>query len=345
MRLRRRVVGMLACIVLGVALTPQAAHAGIHTFTFQLDLGDPCFSGHGHEDARHSVSLLTPDGHIRDQLVVRSRGDRFRACFALDMNPNDRLRVRSQGDRRTFRIPDIKPFVDRTTDKVKGRAPAGTEVMLMLADDNDLVRTVVADDDGWYRTDFTSKWDIRGTDPVIARWQHEGDEVLAVQITPFVIFNLVDDVVHGAANRGADVSIELLNRDGLPRGDARGEPDQGGQFETFFRDPAGTPVYPRRGDRIVAPAIASDVDLLVPAMSIRPDLEADVVRARCAPDARFFMLIQEEVNVLLLHGRADGTGRLEKFVGDRLDIRRGTNITLQCQYPTGDVIERWLRVP
>jgi hypothetical protein len=340
-----RTILVLGSVVLAVGTLAFPATAGSPRFTFHLDLGDPCLSGTGRTDARHRVSLFTPGGLLRDRVVVRSRGATYRACFILDMNANDRLRVRSGGQGRTFRIPDIQPFVDRVTDKVSGRAPAGTKVSLSLEDVVPVQRTAVARPDGRYQVDFTSARDISAGDAILAQWAHGGDAVNALQVTPFIIFKVFDDALDGSANRGADVSIELLAADGRHRGDAHAEPGKYGQFESTFRNEDGAPIYPSPGDRILAPEIASDLDLLVPSMPLHADAAADVVRAGCMPGARYFLLIESSGDVAELRGRADDDGHIERSVGRSIDIRPDTFVLLQCRYETGDAIQRWLRVP
>ena len=62
---------------------------------------------------------------------------------------------------------------------------------------------------------------------------------------------------------------------------------------------------------------------------------ANRVLGRCPPSAPYQLTVRSKN----FFGTADWQGKVSRDVSDKLDLKRGDQLTLYCQYPTGDIWE------
>jgi hypothetical protein len=338
---RRSVAALIAVLALGAVAAPVTA--GGPRFAFSVMIGDGCVSGTGLRDARHHVSLYASSGTLKDHDRVTSVGRAFTACFFQPVLGRDRLVVEAGGERRAFRVPALVPAIDRVTDAVTGHAGPGTVVDLTLfhsegfAPGEPVFRQAAVDAGGDYSADF-SDIDIVGADQVQAAWTNGHDTVATYPAyAPFITYGRVSSTVVGAARRGQDVRIELIDRDGDVRGVAHGGmPTVFQFFESVLIDGNGDDVYPMRGDRVVAP-FTGDADLRVPRMFLAPRPDRDRVAGACMPHSPYQLWVfYGQLEPVVRIGVTDEEGEFSRSVG--IDLRRGHYMTLNCRYATGDFV-------
>lgn len=343
MRLHRVVLAAMVAGVIATGTLGSAAAGGSGPWvSFDLRIGDGCVAGQGRPNTGHLVSLYTSTGRLKDRNRVVSTGRDFVACFFQPILGGDRLVAEAARLRRSFRVPQLMPNIDRVRDVVTGSARPGATVDLTLLHGEGFAlaqpydRQVRADASGAYAADF-SDIGIVGADQVEATWTNGHDRVGAMAYAPFITYGRVSSTVVGSARRGDDVRVRLVDRDGDVRGVAHGGmPTVFQFFEAAFIDAGGADVYPMFGDRVVAP-FTGDANLRVPRMGLSPDTKLDRVSGRCMPRSPYQLWVfYGEIAPVVRIGVTDAEGRFSRSVG--IDMREGHFMTLNCRYATGDFV-------
>jgi hypothetical protein len=338
----RRVLARAAKIAVGAVMaaaiwTPASAQAGV---SFDLTIGSNCLRGTASAPAGSQIHLAldSADGlrHGLQHAKVALDGT-WRACLNLSINAGDNLTARTEsGAHRIWRVPLVSATVDRSTNVVSGRAPAGAPVHLEIepvgnafATQGHAVADVVTGTYRHFRHDFTGELDIGGGMYVTAAASLGRDTVRADAFTLWVWMQRAQPVVHGYA--GGPIELVLQDPGGVIR--ATAHVDLAGPFYVILADLDGNPVYPRPGDVINVPQVR-DGALVVPHGEENGDPSTNTIFGRCMPKVVWELGVHTGVG-----GMTDGTGHFSAdFTGHGL-VRDNQFLDIFCHYATGDLYQ------
>jgi len=332
-----------ALIVASLAVTAAAPAAAVAKLQVNVGIGASCISGTGVPRAVHVVSLRAPDGELRGRFRDdATRRGRWFGCFGSDFGPRasinagDAIKIRVEGRKHTFTVPDIRPRTDRVGDVIRGRGPAGATIQVTVErieateEEPGIAREATVDARGRWRLDLAGEYDIVGKLRVSTRLDDDGVVTFADSPVPFLALSSAAAAVSGSANPGQTVHLRLVDGDGATRVTASTSPTTHGYFFMALQDHRGNAVYPRPGDRIESD-IAADGDLLIPDSFLKADASESRITARCMPNAEFRLsTFGRRQYVFLGQTRDDGTLRRSA------DMQSGDRIELTCRYASGD---------
>ena len=335
---------LVISVLLGSVIALPVSATAANPISIQVITGTSCVSGTGPEDVEVIATLPTPSGVERAR--TRTRSDDFgtwAACFRLAdpttfVNGGDKLHIQAGSRERTFNVPRIEPQVDRVRDVIAGRAAPNSSVDIVVTHRKtfntirEYFYQVNTDGEGRYRVDTTSDFNLIGFDE-IAVVNLVGNNLFgSASYAPALHVAAVNNVVFGAVNNGTRVHIRLYDSDGHAKAHSTAGPLFFGTFEVAMYMSNGAAAYPVAHDWVTS-TIASDAVMRIPPSALRGSAENDTVRGRCPADAPYLLA----AGMKEFYGRADGNGNVERNVGSRIDLRRGTELSLYCMYPTGDV--------
>ena len=185
-----------------------------------------------------------------------------------------------------------------------------------------------------YRVDTTDKVDLIGWDSVEVFVARGADLFGALAVVPGLQVAVVSNDVVGYANDGTRLQISIRDRDGVSRGSVTGGPFLFGGFEVVMFKRNGQPLYPRANDTLRS-TLAPDSTMKIPVAKLRGSAASDMVSGRCPPNAPYQLIVRGRA----FDGTADGKGNLTRNVGNKVNLRRGDDLTLYCQFPSGDIWE------
>ena len=345
---RRRLLLVLVLLSAVVGF-PLAAQAGT-PFGVAVGLFGSCVFGVGPAKTPITATLRTPKPKIRarDRFRVKTDSDGyFVGCFDVPIHGGNSLKFVFAGKEKILQVPRMWPTIDRVEDTVTGRAQPGTDVTIVIDHRKSFkarvqaTYVVTADSSGHYALDTTADINLRGFDIVTAIIFEGNNQFVANAYVPGMIVGRANSDVTLVANLG-DVSVHLANRHGSWKATATaGHITNGIYFATFF-DGAGAPAYPLARD-VVTSDLATDAHLRMPVGNLTGNARRDMVTGRCPPNARYELDIinLNEASFEAFFGKADGSGNIVRDVGNRMNLKRGDELTLRCLYPTGD--EWWDR--
>jgi hypothetical protein len=334
----------LLVTALAAPFTVAAGGGSSSGLSVEVLVGFSCISGSGPARTDVTITLRSPQLHVRGRVVSRSnRNGVWNACFPLFdpvilVNGGDVLTVRMGDRKRVIEVPRLEPRIDRVHDVIEGRAQPNTRIDISISHRLDLQRSklfvfsTMSNAVGRYRVDTTNRMDLIGWDEVNILAEHGRDLFAVETVTPALQVGAVSNDVVGYVNPGRNLTLEIKNRFGVSRGKVTGGPYLGGAFEIAMFKTNGSALYPLGHDTVIA-SLASDAVMEIPTSGLHAWASNDVVRGRCPPNAPFQLLARNR----LFFGKADENGRLQRDVSARTDLRRGDEITLWCQYPTGDI--------
>ncbi len=362
-RMRRvSVTGTAASVVLASLIAlPVSPVSAAPKITFHVTIGSSCLDGTAPAGKRVHIVLKTPGGQLRgtDDETVRSDGT-FNACPAGDLitglfgglNGGDVITARVGTLVRTWTVPRVTAQIDRASDVVSGRAPAGTHVTVSIAEiapsaplsasptagPNDL--TVVANAKGEYRADFAGAVNIVGGDPVMVAAAFGADGVAITAITPYLLVTAGSNILYGSAGSDLPVDFALRTAGGTLRAQAHTQSLLLGIFIARLVDPSGSAVYPRRGDWLTA-SFASDAFLKIPDWKLAGDKKTEMVTGRCMPRSAYAVQIygRGSDGYTTSAGKGGTTAADGSFRWNLLglwNVKAGDSLILSCMYRTGD---------
>jgi hypothetical protein len=321
-----------------------AAGGGSSGISVEVLVGFSCLSGTGPARADMTVTLRSPQLQVRGRVVSRSnRNGIWNACFplfdpAIIVNGGDVLTVRTGDRKRVIEVPRLEPHIDRVRDVIEGWAQPDTQVdisvnhRLNFQRSRTFVFSTTSSATGRYRVDTTSRVDLIGWDEVSVLAEHGRDLFAVESVTPGMQVGAVSNDVLGYVNPGRNLTIEVKDRFGDSRGKVSSGPFLGGFFEIAMYKKNGAALYPLGQDTVVA-SLASDAVMKIPTSGLVGLASTDVVRGRCPPNAPYQLFARNR----FFFGTADAQGNLQRDVSARTDLRRGDEITLWCQYRSGDI--------
>lgn len=349
-------VAMMAFLVL--ALVPAAPTAAAAAITFNLAIGDRCVYGTKPAGGTLTVTLVAPNGIQRDKRKDASGEPTWSVCFRVSTRPGDRIRAVRGSVRRTITVPTVTATLDRVTDVLSGRAPAGRTLTIraqhcsLSGDCDPLVsRTATADARGRYRKDLTSGVDIRGADVAIVSYQTSaGDLFGRYTFAPFVVVGGPGKVTVMCAGT-AERRVILRRADGTERARATFPRPQRCDTDLFARldkrfTRRGRTLSPGVGNTIRSD-IASDARFTWRGMSLA--LVGGSFEGRCFPNAGFtvaLLSVDGGLNVFdrIVTGTTATDGTFAEAIKPGTQIELDDRVRLVCETPRGDrgVIETHL---
>ncbi len=156
----------------------------------------------------------------------------------------------------------------------------------------------------------------------------------ALAVVPGMQVAVISNNIVGYANDGTRLRISIRDSRGISRGTVTAGPFLFGGFEVVMFKKNGQPLYPRANDTLRS-TLATDASMKIPQSKLRGSADTDVVQGRCPPNAPYQLIVRGRA----FNGTADAQGNLTRNVGVRINLRRGDDLTLYCQFPSGDVWE------
>ncbi len=339
---RRR--SLVFVLVVGSILAAPATVVAGNPISVTVIVGFSCVSGSGPANREVIATLRTPELRMRGR--VRTMTDAFGswgACFRLFnpstyINGGDRLRITIGNASRRIAVPHLEPRIDRVQNTIEGWAKPFVPVDIAVSHRTDFknsdsyIFSTSTDANGHYLIDTSSEFNLFGWDQVEVITQQGNDLFGALAVTPGMLVSVNSNHVVGFVNNGTNLTLEVWDRDGNLKGDATAGPFFFGAFEVTMFNDDGSALYPNDRDRVRA-SFASDADVRIPVSELRGSAATDMVSGRCPPNAPYQLVVRNKV----FYGEVGATGRFARDVGGKLNMKRGDDLTLYCQYATGDV--------
>jgi hypothetical protein len=357
------VVAMALLLVAGPVQVAAAGVARIHAI-----YGDCRITGRAVPSATLEIVWRSREGDLkrRQSVLVRSDGTWSTRCDPFeDVERGDTVRATRSGASRLFTVRRVTAIIDRVDDSVSGRGPMASTIHVRVWESpfvfNDPIRpqgashvvNALSGPGGRYRADVSSKADLIGLDLVRVRWiSRSGDRVDRIASVPAVMVGRLDPWVRVWAAPGTDVTVEL--RDGSERRSMVAGTTIAafldGYLRGAFMDADGDPVLPHLGDTVRAPAVGSDAEFRISAITVAADPLTDRVSGTCLPHSGYAVEIWRPMVagadlVGYIRGVARADGGFSRDVGAQMDLHRGDVLSVSCRLPTGDVVFRKQVVP
>jgi hypothetical protein len=332
----RAVVGATLALAL---LAPGPALAD-GPLDLELRLGSRCLSGHKPTDQPVKVKLLRRDGKALETRQDASTDFEWSICFR-DHVPvaGNRIRLTNGTFERTVSVPDLTLALDRVTNVVRGRAPAGRTIDLAYAacDSEGLCLksppvTVTANGHGRYRKDLSSaSIDIDGSDIVRAIYTNSGgDRFYREGRAPYMTITGPNRFKLSCLPAGS-TTVRLLSPTGVLRASRSSDTPRGCRTVsgTFRRN--GHAVNIHTGDRIRSD-FAGDARMVWPS----PHVSASdySYSGRCFSNVDWHLTIIDGDSIATYSGQTDADGRFSQM-GYQL-IAPGAALRLTCESIRGD---------
>jgi hypothetical protein len=252
---------------------------------------------------------------------------------------------------RQITVPQLTIAVDRTTDKVSGKGPAGKPVVINVSDmrweswgeSYDLQRKVNVNAAGRYASDFSSAGiNIRGGAAASITWSNRANTVHVSRYAdaPRIMLGLEYADFSGVVRRNVYVkaTIEDAQSNVLAVGNAVG--DSIGQFQGAFTNEQGDDVALRGGDWLSAPAVAPDVDWRVPTGIRSIDRATDKVYGKCFPNGRYQLYAVNPTTWAegVKFGTAGPTGSFTRDMTSAINITSNTYVEVLCWTAEADYV-------
>lgn len=345
--------------LIGVSAAPTvAAGAG---YRFHVYLPSSCVDGYGPPSTAFSLKVTDPDGKPMQMKAGNTDSNGlFDICFKREIDAGDTLYANDGLNHRTFKVPFLTASINRVSDVVRGRAPAGKTLGITGYHNPGLICcgfsfpqvTVKADKTGHFRRDLSSTVDLLGNDFVDVEYATPaGDIIHRTGYAPYFSVTVGDLSIGGIVTRGALVSFTERGKTGTLKGSARAiGQTSNGMFTTKLTNGFGAAVFVRTGD-VATASFASDAKITVPPMALTGTQSTDVVSGKCRPSVPFLAYASNAVgNGYSYQGgttAADGTLSADMSSGQyaSFDLQSGDIIRLTCKSPAGDTVSLLRNVP
>lgn len=328
-----RVAAAGAMLALVSAVTP--VHAA--PVTYQVDADADCVAGKGPRAKVLTLQLRARDGSlVATRRPTTDAKGRFRVCFPDDGPRAGASLVARRGKAvlRTWRLPTLTVFTDRDTDAVKGRAPKGARLRVVIRDCTTvpgtcrrvLDRSVRADTTGHYLTDFTTEHASRGHDRAVVRLlTAAGDTVLLERPFPWLLVEPATDHVRGWNNPSDPFAVDLHT-------------DRGHLVLDFFDGTGGDGTFDVTWPLNVGARVRAGIAAItVPETSLHHVAGEAIASGSCLADAGVRLTWNDGASRSAV-GAADDAGAFTVDVGagGGPAIPPGTAVTVTCYAASGD---------
>ena len=342
---RRRTWLFLVLLCVAIA-APVVIAARKNPITVEISVGFSCVTGSGPKRSEVIATLKSEEGDKRDRVVTRTDKYGFwGACFRLFspstyINGGDQLKIKIGENVRKIDVPLLQPQINRVSDVISGVSFPHSQVDISVAHHRDFQHvknyffSATADAKGRYKVDTSSKFNLIGWDSVEIFVSRGADLYGALAVVPGMQVSVISNDVVGYVNDGTRLRISIRDKDGGLRGAVTAGPFLFGGFEVVMFKKDGRALYPRANDTLRA-TFAGDAIMKIPASRLRGSPETDMVSGRCPPNAPYQLIVRGRA----FNGTTDKDGNFKRYIGAKVNVRRGDDLTLYCQFPSGDVWE------
>jgi len=231
--------------------------------------------------------------------------------------------------------------MDRVRDTIQGATRPNARVDILIQHRESFRRTQEflysekTGDDGKFKVDTSSDFDLVGFDSVTVLLDRGGDFFRATALVPGVQVAHASNFVTGSTNAGNKVNLLLTDHNRRTKSAVSGAPVQFGLFELSMFTNDGRAAYATDGDWLIG-SFARDASVQMPESALRGSALTDRISARCTPNAPYMLIVRKR----RFFGFTDAQGRFERDLSLRMNVRRGDQLSLYCMFPTGDVWQR-----
>ena len=350
--MNRRFRGVSAAITMAVLTVPMFAvpTTAAAPLTLALNIGSTCVEGTKPSGGPITVKVLRSDGSTKATRTDSDTGGEWGVCFATPLVIGYKIKMTTDPGSgnltRTVSIPNLTIVANRTTSKVKGRAPAGKSIFVRYVEcypsgcNGSLVRTGMANTSGRWSKDLSSSVDVDGSDELEVLYQNShGDSFYARTIAPYMEVRHPNQVFVGCLPQGT-TTVKLRKSDGTVRATRAltATRDCSGEVGSFRRN--GAPVNINVGNRVTAD-FASDASLTWPAMSV--DGSGSILSGHCIANSRFVVFVQRASSSSPFEGTTNASGDFSHAVG--WTFKSGDRLDLICETTRGDRVRRARTLP
>lgn len=342
-----RTTGRLIAVAIAIvmlALLPSVAAAATRPIAFRIVMG-ACPKGTASDDATLRVDWRDADGLLKATGVTKASstglwvfcGSPSGDPSPEGIEPGDAITVAVRGGTsRTLVVPRFLVRVDRQTDVVSGRAPAGTEVHVTVRNETqDASSDLAVDGVGRFSGDLTDRFDIRGGDLVTIEQMQGRDRLTASVRAPWVRVWLGRARLDWSGLAGMAGLVTLIAADRREATAPVGE-DTG---TSRFLDVTGDPLRARVGDTVDATVLARDGRISIPDVRLTIAASTDVVVATCPAGLLYRLtVLKGGTSTARWEVWGNSSGRNVHELTGRLNVVKGSLAILDCELATGDRI-------
>lgn len=343
-----------ASLLIGALVTP--ALGAPRPLTMDILIGDFCVGGDAKPNTVIKFVVKDISGGLKGRSAMMSAPDgTWSGCvdfFADGFAAGDKIKVvdYDTNQQLNYTIPRLTLAVNRTTDVVSGKAPAGMHLTLEAVDFNtpffgedpyDVIKHVTANGSGAYSHDFGNDGaDLRTGALLEVRSSGAGGAItVRRQMSVPGLYVLLNEAVFAGYMRPyfpIDITLKV-NGSKVATGSAVG--DGGGQYDGRFVDADGEFYRVAGGESLKAPALG--IAWTVPQVNGTVSRQTDVVSGTCFPNSPWVVL----AGIFgFANGTTDGSGAFSVDVTDQTDLVKGDQVAIGCFTKAGDVVEEDLVV-
>ena len=352
--IHRRTATSLVVALMLAALIPATAMAATRPTTFSLSLGDTCVAGRASDNAAVKLVWRRANGNlVAKTTVTASVAGNWSFCSSAKVTKvGDRIQATVAGTTHTVVIPLLTFKVDRANDVYRGKARAGSRLLLWyhagIFADYYASATFRARADGTFSYKPYSDYELDGGIEADLRWRNAaGDHVWLHDLAPYFRVTIGRPSFSGGTRPFSRVEISVRDSSTMAL-KATGKAIAGEfAFSGQFKDVGGNRVSLAVGDRLIAPSIASDADWVVPNIQGSANVATEVVSGTCADGSQFvgveIKIVRSGVTRGYALGDVEPDGSFEvSFTGrpapwyEPANIKHGDRITVSCRHATGD---------
>jgi hypothetical protein len=344
-------LAVVPALVLGVLLATPAS-AITRNISFDIWIGEECVGGRGTDDTTGKVTWRDSDGVIKQAGRVRTdKKGYWRYCgdWQEIVERGDTIDAWIGGVDRSVTIPRLKVAVDRASDVISGKAPAGSVVTLegcarySIDWANCRTTSVVADGSGDYSYDWSPLANLRGRDWVEADLLVGRDHFRRAADVPYIAVSRGSASFYGHYRPYRQLEVTLSD-DGVVKDVWRGRADGSsyGWFRGRFADAQGHSEWTRAGDTISISEPGFEVDFRVPNVRATIYKGSDIVKGVCVPNRPFKVTATNRAGTrtATMAGKAGSDGRFKRDFTKKMNITSGTVIWIYCSLDSGDLVQR-----
>lgn len=352
-RLRRRSLIAIWVAIATIPLAAAGAQAAGSTITAKI--GTCQVSGSDSDHTPLTVRLKAHGGAVKSTTVGEFvSGDAWTACFPdAAIAPGDMIVVKRDGAVvRTLPMPGLTVSVDRVTDLVSGRGPAGDDLRLITWDclgavggtcETALDVVVGIKADGTWKRDTSALHDLAGGDRIRLAWQGPAGSTVIWNIdVPHLSVTIGDAEVTGSGRPTKSSTVRLKNAAGQQLGAFATVARLDGTVRGVLRK-QGSTVPVSSGDRISSD-LAADASFKARLTVKLLGGIMDGVGGRCFAKAPFTVALTRPGYGATHHGMTDADGDYT-VTGVALDAFPGGTVTVSCRRATGDLLTRSVVIP
>ena len=351
-----RVLSALAGAGLLVGLMAAPALAATRPLTMELLMDDFCADGFAKPNTVVKVTFKDITGALKGREAMITASDGFwSACvdfFADGFTTGDSIKIvdYDTNQQLNYTIPRITMGVNRETDVVSGKAPAGTHLTIEAVDFNtplfgqdpyDIIKHLTVGNSGAYSHDFGNDGAdlMTGAGLQLSTTGAGGAVTLYRNLTVPGLYVLLNQADFGGFMRPYFPIGITLKVGGTNVATGSGVGDAGGQFSGKFIDADGEPYRLTGGESLKAPAL--DISWTVPQVNGSADRQTDVVSGTCFPNSPWAVIAGF---FGFSNGFTDSSGDFSVDMSDQENLVKGDQVAIGCFTSAGDIVEQDLVV-